>query len=52
MLVATKPIAQKLRDHVDGVIAERKKNRGGSDDILERCLKLQDEGPHNETPMH
>ena len=44
MLVATEPIAQKLRDYVDGVVAERMKNRGVSDDILERCLKLQDEG--------
>jgi len=43
-LAETKPVAEKMRNFVDSVIAERKKNRGQHDDILERCLKLQDDG--------
>lgn len=43
VLAASKPIAKKLRDYVDGVVADRKKNRAAGDDILERCLMLQDE---------
>ncbi len=38
------PIAQALRDEVDRTIAERKGSRGRHDDLLERCLKLQDQG--------
>jgi cytochrome P450 len=38
------PTAQRLRDHVDAVIAERKTRRGRHDDVLERCLALQDKG--------
>ena len=44
VLAATKPIAEKLRAYVDGVVAERKQNRGEHDDVLERSLTLQDEG--------
>ena len=34
--------AAKCRSYLDGVIAEGKKNRGQRDDVLERCLILQD----------
>lgn len=44
VLAEAKPIAEKMRAYVDGVVAERKKNRGAHDDILERSLTLQDEG--------
>jgi cytochrome P450 len=44
VLAEAKPIAEKMRDYVGGVIAEQKKDRGRYDDILERSLALQDEG--------
>lgn len=36
--------AAKCREHIDGVISERKGNRGVKDDIIERCLAMQDAG--------
>ncbi|MDD5037386.1 MAG: cytochrome P450 [Methylococcaceae bacterium] len=36
--------AAKTRSYLDEVIAERKQNRGQHDDVLERCLKMQDSG--------
>jgi cytochrome P450 len=38
------PIAARMRSHVENAIALRKGNRGQHDDLLERCLKLQDGG--------
>lgn len=37
------PAAQEMRDFVERTIATRKSNRNVSDDVLERCLKLQDQ---------
>lgn len=36
--------ADKTRQYLDQAIAERKLNRNQCDDVLERCLKLQDAG--------
>ena len=36
--------AEKTRNHLDQAIAERKLKRTQNDDVLERCLKLQDAG--------
>lgn len=36
--------AEKTRNYLDRAIAARKSNRGQHDDVLERCLKLQDAG--------
>ncbi len=36
--------AEKTRNYLDQAIAERKANRNQRDDVLERCLKLQDAG--------
>lgn len=36
--------AEKTRNYLDQAIAERKANRIQRDDVLERCLKLQDAG--------
>ncbi|HMI97780.1 MAG TPA: cytochrome P450 [Micropepsaceae bacterium] len=38
------PAAAEMRSFVEGKIAERKSQRGRHDDMLERCLKLQDDG--------
>jgi cytochrome P450 len=38
------PVARRLREQVDAAIAERKAHRGERDDVLERCLQLQDDG--------
>jgi cytochrome P450 len=38
------PVAADMRAYVEGAIAQRKQNRGQHDDILERCLVLQDLG--------
>jgi len=38
------PVAAQMRAFVEGKIAERKTRRGQHDDILERCLKFQDQG--------
>jgi cytochrome P450 len=37
-------VADKTRQYLDQAIAERKLNRNQCDDVLERCLKLQDAG--------
>lgn len=37
-------VAADLRAYVEGAIADRKAARGQHDDMLERCLQLQDEG--------
>ena len=44
VLAETEPVAKLLRDYLDDVIAARKADRGVHDDILERCLRLQDQG--------
>ena len=44
VLAETTPIAKHMRAYVDDVVAARKNNRGVHDDILERSLKLQEEG--------
>ena len=36
--------AAKCRTYLDDTIAQRKQERGQADDVLERCLKLQDAG--------
>ncbi|MEI7868967.1 MAG: cytochrome P450 [Candidatus Methylumidiphilus sp.] len=36
--------AAKCRSYLDDAIAERKQKRGQRDDVLERCLKMQDAG--------
>ncbi|MCX7066172.1 MAG: cytochrome P450 [Methylococcales bacterium] len=36
--------AAKSRDYIDSTIAERKRNRRQHDDVLERCLQMQDAG--------
>ena len=36
--------AAQTRDHLDAAIAERKAARGTRDDVLERCLTMQDAG--------
>lgn len=36
--------AQKTRDYLDETIAARKASRGQQDDVIERCLALQDAG--------
>jgi cytochrome P450 len=36
--------AQQTRDYLDQTISKRKKNRGIRDDVLERCLSMQDAG--------
>lgn len=38
------PVAAQMRAFVETAITARKQDRGRNDDILERCLKLQDEG--------
>jgi len=38
------PVAAQMRNHVENAIAARKGNRRQHDDLLERCLKLQDQG--------
>ncbi|NGM35350.1 cytochrome P450 [Methylobacterium sp. DB0501] len=40
----TQVIATALRTHIDAVIEARKSGRGRVDDVLERCLALQDRG--------
>ncbi len=36
--------AEKTRNYIDQTITARKSNRGQHDDVIERCLKLQDAG--------
>lgn len=42
--LTAEPIAKAMRDYIESAIAERKKSRGQHDDILERCLHMQDTG--------
>jgi cytochrome P450 len=41
---AAEPVAADLRQYIEGLIAARKQARGRQDDVLERCLQLQDLG--------
>ncbi|TDG19285.1 cytochrome P450 family protein [Paracraurococcus ruber] len=41
---AAEPVAEAMRCYLEAAIAARKKDRGRHDDILERCLQLQDGG--------
>ncbi len=43
--------AEKTRNYLDQAIAERKANRTSNDDVLERCLKLQDAGTPGMTDL-
>jgi cytochrome P450 len=45
LLAKAKPLAADLRTYVEGVIAARKQARKQHDDILERCLEMQDQDP-------
>jgi cytochrome P450 len=44
LLAQVTPVAAEMRAFVESRIGERKLDRGRHDDMLERCLKLQDEG--------
>ena len=39
-----RPVAAAMRTYVEGCIAARKATRGTHDDMLERCLRMQDAG--------
>jgi cytochrome P450 len=41
---AALPAAARTRPHMDAMIAARKRQRGQHDDVLERCLVMQDAG--------
>ena len=43
--------AAQCRVYLDDTIAERKRNRGQRDDVLERCLQLQDSGTPGMTDL-
>ncbi len=44
--------AEKMRNHLDAAIAARKPQRGSHDDVLERCLQLQDAGVPGMDDLH
>jgi cytochrome P450 len=51
LLAQVQPVAAEMRAFVEAAIRERKLKRGVNDDILERCLQLQDSDPQTVTDL-